>query len=61
VVKARGFGFLPERFNRTQGRREAKRLTGSTTVPVLVTDAGEVITDSRRIVAWAREHPAGRA
>ncbi len=58
VVKARGLGALPDRFNRTEGRREAKRLTGSTTVPVLITDTGEVISDSKRIVAWAREHPA---
>ena len=61
VVKSRGFGLLPDRFNKTEGRREAKRLTGSTTVPVLVTDAGEVVSDSKRIVAWAREHPAGQA
>lgn len=61
MVKSRGFGFLPDRFNRTEGRREAKRLTGSTTVPVLVTDAGEIVSDSKRIVAWAREHPADQA
>ena len=61
VVKSRGFGFLPDRFNGTHGRREAKRLTGSTTVPVLVTDAGEVVSDSKRIVAWAREHPRHQA
>lgn len=61
VVKSRGFGFLPDRLNRTEGRRAAKRLTGSTIVPVLVSDAGEVISDSKRIVAWAREHPAAQA
>ena len=62
VIKSRGLGVLPDRFNQTEGRREAKRLTGSTTVPVLVTDTGQVISDSKRIVAWAREHPAsGRA
>ena len=28
------------------------------TVPVLVTDEGEVVTESQRIVEWARQHPA---
>ena len=59
VVKSYGLRLLPDRFNRSEGRRAAKRLTGSVTVPVLVTDEGEVVSDSRRIVAWAREHPAG--
>jgi len=27
-------------------------------VPVLVTDDDEVISDSKDIVAWAKEHPA---
>jgi glutaredoxin 2 len=43
------------------GRKEAKRLTGSSWVPVLVTDDGEVVNDSKRIVEWARTHPAGAA
>jgi hypothetical protein len=30
-------------------------------VPVLVTDDGEVIQDSKRIVAWARDNPASGA
>lgn len=59
VIKAYGLALLPETFNRTSGRREVKRLTGSQTVPALVTDDGQVITDSREIIAWAREHPAG--
>jgi glutaredoxin len=59
VIKSRGLRILPDLFNRTEGRREAKRLTGSKTVPVLVTDDGEVVSDSKKIVAWAREHPAG--
>ncbi len=57
VVKAHGLRILPEVFNRTEGRREVKRLTGSNTVPVLVTEDGEVVAESKRIVAWAREHP----
>ena len=36
-----------------------KRLTGSYMVPVLVTDDGEVIQDSKKIVAWAQGQPEG--
>jgi hypothetical protein len=28
---------------------------------VLVTDDGEVVQDSKRIVEWAKAHPAGAA
>ena len=59
VVKSYGLTVLPDMLNRTEGRREVKRLTGSNTVPVLVTDDGDVVADSKRIVAWAHEHPAG--
>ncbi len=59
VVRSYGLGILPEALNLTKGRREVKRLTGNTWVPVLVTDDDEVIQDSRRIAEWAREHPAG--
>lgn len=45
--------------NQSEGRREAKRLTGTHAVPVLVTDDGEFVSESKRIVAWAQEHPAG--
>lgn len=62
LIKSYGLGVLPDAiFNRTQGRQEAKRLTGSSVVPVLVTDDGEVIKDSRRIVEWARAHPRSGA
>jgi len=54
LVKVHGAGVLPDM---TRGRREVKRLTGQSWVPVLVTD-DEVVTDSARIVAWARAHPA---
>jgi hypothetical protein len=59
VVKTGGWGVLPEMFNRSSGRQEVKRLTGNVWVPVLVTDDGEVIQDSKKIVQWAQEHPAG--
>jgi glutathione S-transferase len=54
LVKSYGLAGLPAV---TEGRKEAKRLTGSSMVPVLVTDDGEVIQDSKKIAAWAREHP----
>lgn len=55
VVKAYGLAPLPDI---TRGRKEVKRLTGQSWVPVLVTDDGEVVQDSKRIIAWAKEHPA---
>jgi len=58
VVKTYGFGQLPDI---TTGRREVKRLTGESWVPVLVLDDGEVIADSRNIVTWAREQSATAA
>ena len=45
--------------DRTSGRQEVKRLTGQTVVPVLVTDDGENVFDSKKIVAWAQANPAG--
>jgi glutaredoxin 2 len=42
----------------TRARREVKRLTGESFVPVLVLDDGQVIPDSNNIVAWARDNPA---
>jgi hypothetical protein len=58
VIKSYGFGPLPDL---TAGRKEVRRLTGQSWVPVLVTDDGEVIRDSKNIAVWAREHPAGGA
>ena len=55
VIKAYGLAPLPDL---TRGRREVKRLTGESFVPALVLDDGDVITDSRRIAAWARAQPA---
>jgi Glutathione S-transferase, N-terminal domain len=61
VVKSYGWALLPDFMNPTAGRREAKRLTGKTTVPVLVTDDGDVVSDSKKIVGWAKQNPAVRA
>lgn len=57
VVRCFGWEALPSLFNQTPGRREVKRLTGDVTVPVLVTDIGEVVAESSEIVAWARRNP----
>ena len=61
VVKAYGLGILPDALNNSQGRREVRELTGQPMVPVLVTDDGEVISDSKNIIAWAKAHPAATA
>lgn len=59
VIRSYGWRVLPDPiFNRTRGRQEAKRLTGDTTLPLLVTDTGEVVSDSERIVAWAERNAA---
>jgi len=49
VVRTYSFGALPG-FLQTPGRQSW--------VPILVTDDGDVIGDSRAIEAWASEHPA---
>lgn len=55
VVKAYGFAWLPDF---TRARKEVKRLTGESFVPVLVLDDGQAIADSKKIIAWARDNPA---
>jgi hypothetical protein len=58
VVKSYGLAPLPDV---TSGRKEVKRLTGDSSVPVLVLNDGDVIKDSKNIVAWARDSPASSA
>ena len=58
VIKSYGLGLLPDFMNPSRGRREVKKLTGQRWVPVLVTDDGEVVHESDRIVEWAKAHPA---
>jgi len=55
VVRTYGLGLLPGFLNWT--RREVKRLTGNYWVPVLLTDQGEVIQGSRKIMDWAKTNP----
>jgi hypothetical protein len=59
VIRAYGWGILPEALNNTKGRREVKELTGNVWVPVLVTDDNTVVQGSREIVDWATANPAG--
>jgi hypothetical protein len=51
VIKVYGFGRLPDI---TRGRKEVKRLTGESLVPVLVLDDGQIVKESNNIVAWGR-------
>ena len=62
VVKVHGLGVGPGLFHWvTAGRREVERISGQRAVPVLVTDANEVVTDSERIAEWAEKNPAPAA
>jgi hypothetical protein len=61
VVRALGLGMLPDFVNDLTPRREVKQLTGQYWVPALLTDDGETIHGSQRIIAWAQAHPAGAA
>ncbi len=59
VVKAHGLA--APGLNRLGRRDEVEKVSGQRMVPVLVTDDGEVVTESKRIMAWAKAHPAGAA
>jgi hypothetical protein len=61
VIRCFGWEALPAVFNLTPGRRKVKELTGDATVPVLVTDDGEVVSDSKGIASWARGNPTADA
>jgi hypothetical protein len=61
VVHSYGLGPFPFPNSLSPARREVKHLTGSWLVPALVTDDGTVISDSRRIIEWAKANPAPAA
>lgn len=62
IRTVKGYRGVPwDRLTRKADRAEIIRLSGTPEVPILVLDDGTVISDSRRIVRWAREHPASRA
>ena len=59
VERTYGWGVLGDTLNPT--RRKVRELTSQNMVPVLVTDDGEVIQDSKSIIAWAKANPANAA
>ena len=58
VERVYGLG-APSILTKTPGRAKVEELTGRRWVPVLVTDDGEAIDGSGRIVEWAAKNPAG--
>lgn len=56
VIPVHGLG-VPG-LNKLGRRDEVEKVSGQRVVPVLVTDDGEVVRDSKKIVAWAQAHPA---
>jgi hypothetical protein len=54
------YGGLPGALQ-TPGRRKVKAHTGRFWVPALETDEGEWIGGSKKIIAWAEQHPAAAA
>ena len=54
VEKVYGLAPLPD----TSGRKKVRALTGNSWVPALETDDGQVISDSKNIIAWAEANPA---
>jgi glutathione S-transferase len=58
VIKVRGLGVGPKLLQwTTDGRREVEELSGQRVVPVLRTDDGEVVVESKAIIEWAEAHP----
>jgi hypothetical protein len=59
LVRSYGWTVLPDTpFNQTAGRKRAKELTGSATVPVLELDDGTAIGGSQAIADWAKANRA---
>jgi hypothetical protein len=61
LIRSYGLAILPKWLNQTRGRREVRRLTGSSWVPALVLDDGTAIGGSHEIMAWAKANPAAQA
>ena len=61
IVRSYGLGMLPDALNITNGRREVKKLTGNSWVPVLVNDDGTFVQGSHEIADWAKANPASKA
>src|SRR5215212_4386543 len=58
VIKAYGARLLPDYLNGTEGGGGPKGLIEKRSVPVLVTEDGEVVSETDNIVAWAARNPA---
>lgn len=61
VIRAYGLGPLPGLINDLTPRREVKALAGNYWVPLLVTDEGEAVQGSGKIIAWAKANPVAAA
>ncbi len=57
VIRSHGWGLLPAALNRSEGRRLARKTTGKSWIPLLLTDDDEVRVGSKSIEAWAAQHP----
>lgn len=57
VIRSYGWGALPAALNRSEGRRLARRATGKSWIPLLLTEDNEVIPGSESIENWAGHHP----
>jgi hypothetical protein len=60
IRRSYGGGLLPDFLNVFEGRREARRRTGTSWVPLLILDDDSHIQGSDQIAAWAHAHPAKR-
>jgi hypothetical protein len=58
VIKSYGLFVLPDALNKSEGRQEALKRTGKSTVPILVLDDDTTIADSKNIMEWAKANPA---
>ena len=61
VDKAYSTRLVPDALQVTAGRKEAKRRTGKTDVPVLILDDDTTVAGSKEIVAWAKANPRAGA
>ena len=57
IVRSFGWGLLPAGLNRSEGRRLARRRTGKSWLPLLITDSGDTVSGSNNIKTWAAQHP----
>ena len=56
IIRSYGWGLLPNALNRSEGRRLARKKTGKSWLPLLITDRGDVVVGSENIKTWAARH-----